>query len=81
MSTSATKWSPVGTGSFFMLASHRSPVSSSGKAIFEDEIGPNPVSSSGKAVYEDEMSPAEGSATGTPIFVSDSKCRWGRGGP
>ena len=29
--------------------------SSSGKAIFEDEMGPNPVSSSGKAVYEEEM--------------------------
>ena len=35
--------------------------SSSGKAIFEDEMGPNPVSSSGKAVYEDEMGLAEGS--------------------
>ena len=38
-------------------------VSSSGRAVFEDEMGPAAVSSSGKAVYEDEMGPAEGSAT------------------
>ena len=55
-------------------------VSSSGKAVYEDEMGMDPVSSSGKAVCEDEMGPAEGSDTSTPIFVSDSKCR-GRGGP
>ena len=37
------------------------------------------VSSSGRAVYEDEMGLAEGSDTSTPIFVPDSKCRWGQG--
>ena len=49
------------------LASHRSPVSSSGKAVFEDEMGLNAVSSLGKAVYEDEMGTAEGSVTVTPL--------------
>ena len=55
-------------------------VSSTGRAVYEDEMGMNPVSSTGRAVYEDEMGLAEGSDTSTPIFVSDSKCR-GRGGP
>ena len=55
------------------------PVSSTGKAVCEDEMGPNPVSSSGKAVCEDEMGLIEGSDTSTPIFVPDSKCRWGQG--
>jgi hypothetical protein len=54
-------------------------VSSSGKAVCEDEMGLIAVSSSGKAVCEDEMRPAEGSDTSTPIFVPDSKCRWGQG--
>ena len=42
-------------------------VSSLGKAVYEDEMGPPPVSSSGKAVYEDEMGTAEGSVTVTPL--------------
>ena len=50
---------------------HRSPVSSSGKAIFEDEMGPNPVSSSGKAVYEDEMGLNAVSSSGKAVYEDE----------
>ena len=46
-------------------------VSSSGKAVFEDEMGPAAVSSSGKAVFEDEMGPAAVSSSGKAVFEDE----------
>ena len=56
-------------------------VSSSGKAVYEDEMGPAEGSATKQADSEPERALKRCSVTRTPTFVPEMGCRWGRSVP